>query len=388
MIVFSELGDTAVVIPVAIVVFLWFVWKRSWRTAAYWAGAVGFAAAINTAIKVAVHRARPNEGLYSGWSDFSFPSGHSTTNAVLYGFLAFLVVRQIRPRLQLPVITTATANISLIAFSRIYLGAHWFSDVAGGLAFAVAWLALLSIAYQNHQTRERASGGLLLLVLGTVILAGGLNIYRNHGADMERYAVQYKEQNMPAADWWKSEWATLPEHRVDFDGETREPITFQWAGSLADLQETLQLTDWRVAAPWSWAGALAWLTPAPDPMTSPILPTLERGRLPSLTLVHPTRRANGRIVLRIWATDIDLQNGHLTELWIGSVVEEDLINRLSLITLPQVRPNFNASRDLLAGSIQASKLPVRVSEQIPLIWDGGVLLAHDSQALWSDGQRN
>jgi VTT domain len=89
MVTFSELGDTVVVVPVAIVVFLWFAWKRDWKTAAYWAGAVGFASAINTAIKVALHRARPNEGLYSGWSDFSFPSGHSTTNAVLYGFMAF-----------------------------------------------------------------------------------------------------------------------------------------------------------------------------------------------------------------------------------------------------------------------------------------------------------
>jgi len=107
MVTFSELGDTVVVVPVAIVVFLWFAWKRDWKTAAYWAGAVGFASAINTAIKVALHRARPNEGLYSGWSDFSFPSGHSTTNAVLYGFLAFLIVRQVRPQWRVPVILAA-----------------------------------------------------------------------------------------------------------------------------------------------------------------------------------------------------------------------------------------------------------------------------------------
>ena len=80
MIAFTELGDTSVVVTVTAIVFFWLSWKRAWRTAFYWLGAVGGASALNTAIKVALHRSRPGELFYPGWSAFSFPSGHSTVN--------------------------------------------------------------------------------------------------------------------------------------------------------------------------------------------------------------------------------------------------------------------------------------------------------------------
>jgi LssY C-terminus len=180
------------------------------------------------------------------------------------------------------------------------------------------------------------------------------------------------------ADWWQRDWQTLPVRRVDLDGETKEPITFQWAGSLADLETTLQQKDWRAATPWTLTGALAWFTSRPDPMNLPTLATLEGGRLPSLTLVHSgDGRASTRFTLRMWATDIDLQNGHSTELWIGSIVVEDLVNWLSLITLPQDQPNANTPRDLLAASIEAARLTIRTEQQVTGTWDGRVLLAHD-----------
>ena len=56
MIVFTELGDFAVVIVVTGMVFLWLAGKRAWRTALYWLAAIAGASALNTAIKVALHR--------------------------------------------------------------------------------------------------------------------------------------------------------------------------------------------------------------------------------------------------------------------------------------------------------------------------------------------
>lgn len=380
MVGFTELGDTTVVIAIAVIVFLWLAWKRAWRTAAYWVAAIGGASAINTGIKVALHRARPTENLYSGWSVFSFPSGHSTENAVLYGFLAFLIARRIRPTWGLPVALAAAILVALIAFSRLYLGAHWFSDVAGGLAFATAWLALLCIAYLHHQPSERGAGGLLAVACAGLVVAGGFHVYRRHAADMERYAVQYEAPSILAAQWWARDWQQLPVQRIDLAGENEEPLTFQWAGSLERLQTDLAQKGWRSPAPWTLAGALAWFTPRPGPMDLPTLPRMESGRLPSLTLVHPRDEIGGtgsRFVLRVWATDFDLRNGHLTGLWIGSAVEEQLGNRFPLFTVAPAQPDANAPRDLLAASLDTGRLVTRPDRSSTHVWDGQVLLAFD-----------
>lgn len=220
----------------------------------------------------------------------------------------------------------------------------------------------------------------MVVACAGMVVAGGFHVYRNHAKDMERYAVQYEAPSIRAADWWAQDWQQLPVQRIDLAGEIEEPLTFQWAGSLERLEADLAQKGWRSPAPWTLAGALAWFTPHPGPLDLPTSPYMERGRLPSFTLVHPGSEFGGtssRFVLRMWATDIDLRNGHPTELWIGSVLEERLANRFPLFTVAQAQPDANAPRDLLAASLDTGRLATRPDRSSTHIWDGQVLLAFD-----------
>jgi undecaprenyl-diphosphatase len=381
MIAITELGDTAVVVAVTIIVFLWLAWKRAWRTAAYWLVAIAGASALNTAIKVALHRARPGELLYSGWSAFSFPSGHSTVNVVLYGFLAFLIAREFRPALRVSVALGAATLIFLIAFSRLYLGAHWLSDVLGGLAFGSAWLALLGLSYLRRQVERIEPGGLLAVGCSALVLAGGFNIYRSHATDSERYAVKSAAPTMAATDWWASDWQQLPARRIDLTGDTEEPLTFQWAGSLQSLQDVLLRKGWHTSPAWEPLSTLTWFTGSADPANLPVVPFLAGGRLPSLTLVQQHGDAvpgRSRLVLRLWAVDLELTNGQRSPLWIGSVVEERLDHPLSLFTLTSRQPDMNAPRSALAATLDGGRLVSRASGIAEADWDGHVLLARES----------
>ncbi|MEP6881120.1 MAG: phosphatase PAP2 family protein, partial [Dokdonella sp.] len=86
----TELGDPLVVAAVAITVSLWLVFRRRWRAAAYWVGAILIAQILNTFTKLIVQRPRPGIFDYAEASRFSFPSGHATMNSVMYAFLALL----------------------------------------------------------------------------------------------------------------------------------------------------------------------------------------------------------------------------------------------------------------------------------------------------------
>jgi len=190
MIGITELGDTSVAWAMTIIVALWLAHQKAWRTLAYWIIAIGGGSLINTVIKSALQRARPTELYLNGPSAFSFPSGHSTVNAVLYGFLAILVMRQIAPIWRAPVAIGTGTLIASIAFSRLYLGAHWLSDVAGGLAFGAMWLALLTLVYMYHRAENVQPIKLLVIAGTTLIVAGSVNIALNHAHDTQRYAIK------------------------------------------------------------------------------------------------------------------------------------------------------------------------------------------------------
>ena len=74
---------------------------------------------------------------------YSFPSGHTAAATVFYGFLAILICSRTRRSVyQALVWTTAVAVIAGVAFSRLYLGVHYLTDIAGGLILGLTWLSL------------------------------------------------------------------------------------------------------------------------------------------------------------------------------------------------------------------------------------------------------
>src|SRR5260221_5297636 len=174
----TELGDRSVVYSIVVAVTIWLVFKRAWRSAGYLIIAVAGASLFNSGIKLILSRARPLLDLYQGLSAFSFPSGHTTVNAVLYGFLCVLILRGSRPAWRIPVAIITASLVTLIAFSRLYLGAHWFSDVVGGLAFGSMWIALLGTGYHFHRPDRISSRGLAITVATALLIADDVNFYR------------------------------------------------------------------------------------------------------------------------------------------------------------------------------------------------------------------
>ncbi|WP_447762472.1 phosphatase PAP2 family protein [Sphingopyxis panaciterrae] len=78
-------------------------------------------------------------------TSFSYPSGHATSAAVVYLLLAWLVP----PRWRRAAWSLAGVMIVLNGFSRIMLGVHWASDIAGGTMLGAAF-ALLGAAYARR----------------------------------------------------------------------------------------------------------------------------------------------------------------------------------------------------------------------------------------------
>jgi membrane protein DedA with SNARE-associated domain/membrane-associated phospholipid phosphatase len=124
-----------------------------------WVAALAGGGLLDFALKRVFHRTRPTWDVplltALGWS---FPSGHAMGSLVAYGMLAYLLVRQThRRRQQLGIIACATLLIVLIGLSRMCLGIHYFSDVIGGYAAGVVWLAACISGLEVVRRRPRGS---------------------------------------------------------------------------------------------------------------------------------------------------------------------------------------------------------------------------------------
>jgi len=90
--------------------------------------------------KIAFHRPRPEMALYYE-PTFSFPSGHATIAVSFYGFIAYLLMRQIKDfKIKINIFFATTILVLLIGISRIYLDEHYLSDVYAGYLLGTLWV--------------------------------------------------------------------------------------------------------------------------------------------------------------------------------------------------------------------------------------------------------
>ncbi|MBI2800743.1 MAG: phosphatase PAP2 family protein [Gammaproteobacteria bacterium] len=366
MVAITEMGGVAGTLPVVVVVSSWLSFKRYWRTLGYWLAAAGFAEILVSVLKYLLRRTRPNN-IYTGIEQFSFPSGHTTLSIVVYGFMAFLLARAQPVGTKIAVILVAAVAILLIAFSRVYLGVHWFSDVLGSLALGVAWIALLSIAYTHHvQTEKLSVFPLLLMVSATLALVAAVYVRGHRSADLERYAYRPKVETILLADWNAGGWRSLSLARSELDGEYEEPFSVQWIGTAARISETLAVSGWHVPPTWTLKTASLWMLAKTPIAELPVLPKFDHGEAQTLTFVR-VLNLRERFAVRLWVVGevIDTDAGRKSRpLWHGMVTIERLdhpVRKIMLVTTASdfVTPLERLERDLRNQHLSVVKQKVR-----------------------------
>lgn len=188
MIAVTGLGDAYVVMPVTLAGLLALAVFKCWRAALYLITATAGAAIFVAGVKRFIQRPRP-VSIYDGLAEYSFPSGHACMSVVLYGFLAILLIQTATPAWRRVAAFAALVLIAMISFSRIYLGAHWLSDVAAGLAFGVAWVALLTILYLRHDAKAPPAAVFACVLLAAFAIAGYIHTTRDAANQASRYAL-------------------------------------------------------------------------------------------------------------------------------------------------------------------------------------------------------
>lgn len=145
----TDLGDVYAYIIATTVAALFFLFKlRNKKFILQLLGVLILSALANMALKEAFNRARPTIEHMVVVETLSYPSGHAMSAMAFYGFLVYLVFRiKMNKGLRFFLALLFSVLILLIGLSRIYLGVHFPSDVVGGFAAGLIWVAFCVVLF-------------------------------------------------------------------------------------------------------------------------------------------------------------------------------------------------------------------------------------------------
>ena len=133
MAVISVLGEPLVLIAIGVIGYLWATLhhQTAIRKAFIYAG---IAFGLCVLLKLVLHKARPHnlDIRTFGIRSYSFPSGHAFGTVIFYGLLSYLALRYLVQPWGVIIFLLIWPLVAGIGISRIYLKAHYPSDVAGG----------------------------------------------------------------------------------------------------------------------------------------------------------------------------------------------------------------------------------------------------------------
>ena len=151
----TTLGNGIVLAGVAAIAAYLLARRRYHPEAVLMVLAYGGAQVLSFSLKQAFRRDRPffTDPLAT-LSTYSFPSGHATVSIAVYGALTLVLLRRLRGPARVLCFAAAVLLVSLIGFSRMYLGVHFLSDVLAGYSVGLAWLALCVVVLDLHHRRR------------------------------------------------------------------------------------------------------------------------------------------------------------------------------------------------------------------------------------------
>jgi len=378
MVGITMLGDSIVIFTVAALLLAWLLYHKNISAALHLGAALLFGAILTRVLAITLQIPHPDPSLFPEINDYSFPSQHSTMAMLLYGFMSILISREIRADKRIHIYAFFGLIVTLIAISRIYLGAHWLSDVLGGLALGLIWITLLGITYRRHHTQALPGKSFFGISLASLILVATLHWSLNYEGAYLPYSSAKSTEKIELKRWTVEDWRLLATYRQDLADSSAYPFNVQWNNSLDNIKQILKQQGWTETPALSIPLAMHWLSNKTNIEKLPILPQVHNGEHESLTMTYSLENDNELWVIRLWPSRYQRKG---LPVWVGQIAPMTDRSFLHLFHYPVTERSFSVPLKLLVdqlGNDYGVEQVIRAGNKSNQHWQGEVLLIDNS----------
>ncbi|MBN2689224.1 MAG: phosphatase PAP2 family protein [Gammaproteobacteria bacterium] len=363
--------------------FIWLLSNKQFRIAMHWIVVFILSSGATEFFKLFFYNARPITFYHINnlMPNSSFPSGHTMLTTTFVGFLAIIFAQSISKNRKYIPYTIATITIITIAFSRLYLGAHWLTDVAAGAAMGMAILLLVTISYHRTVNKKFPLLKNLIAIIVIFSLVGCYRIYNSFSKDQKQYALSWPSTTISITKWLRTRNHVIPRYRLSRFGRPKEAFNIEWLGNLSNITKNLQHDGWQVHNPKLNIKTFIYrLAGKHGKQQLPLLPQTYQNRYPSLLMTKITIN-NQLVLLRLWKSNIKIQK-HNNNLWLGIVNYYQPPHKLLNIPIENHQKFIGATKILekSLNSFHWKKVTANTKQQKEsadyLRWNGELLLIY------------
>src|SRR3990167_2890294 len=305
------IGMPKTIMLISVFITAGFALKKQWRTAIHFFAGLIIAVGATEIFKKLSHSPRPRGFEFVATSS-SFPSGHTTLSFVVFGLLAFFIAQIISKNTRWIVYTAASLLILSVAFSRVYLGAHWVSDIVGSFLLGFSIVLCCIVAYRRMPNKKSALQ-LTLLSAVTIISLGlfipwSVMIKTEFSNNKLRYTRVWHPEKISLQAWWQSPLHHVPLYRNNRLGLPFQPFNVQWQGQLQKIKKQLLKKGWVLMTNHTkLKSKLQRFTSFDAQYHIPILSWLYQDKPPVLFFIKKIAGRKRRSEERLWKSNIHLQ---------------------------------------------------------------------------------
>jgi membrane protein DedA with SNARE-associated domain/membrane-associated phospholipid phosphatase len=325
----TMLGDSVVPLVLSALMAFWLIFQRNWKAAM----AVGLT--IIAAKLIALGIGFLFSDALATSPNFRFPSSHTVMAGTAFGMLAILASRGLGRWSQAIVVALCSSIVIAIAFSRLYLGVSWLSDILAGMLVAFFLVTLFRVALGTLPMGRYRPLALLAFSLWAVIAVGGWHISTAYDGAENRYAAPNKFTTYSLAGWQQEDWRNVPSRRIDLAGVPEEQFVAQWLGTQQQLENVLAAANFSLLPKWTWRDSFSYLNPHAAIASMRPRPALHEGLKAKVTAVQPiANMTEQRLAVRAYRSNAVIDN---IPVFLISLSHEIKKSHLNLFVVPSDR---------------------------------------------------